>query len=128
MHRADGCSDCKSKLLVGMERLEFQLVLLKLHCVPGAWCWGIPGPFPGPTRECMGTEEPSAVEALCLGSVFNSPEVLGNGSQMRNGQSSLGELSCTPPKKQPTGSLHLGMVSSQSRCPDSQPSLSQADF
>lgn len=76
----------------------------------------------------MGTEEPSTVEALCLGFVFNSLEVLGNGSQMWNGQNSLGELSCTPPKKQPTGSLRLGMVSSQSPCPNSHSSPPQADF
>lgn len=54
-------------------------------------------------------QEPGDVQPC----VFTSLGVPGSGSQMCNGQSSLRERSCTPPRRQPTGSLHLGMVSAQ---------------
>ena len=76
----------------------------------------------------MGTEDPSTVQAFCLGFVITSPGVLGSGSQMWNGQSSMGVLSCTPPRKQPTGNLPLGMVSAQGHCPNLYTSLPYPDF
>lgn len=85
-------------------------------------------PFPGPMWKWMGTEDPSTVQAFCLGFVITSPGVLGSGSQMWNGQSSMGVLSCTPPRKQPTGNLPLGMVSAQGHCPNRYTSLPYPDF
>lgn len=111
-----------------MEPLEVQLVLPKLCCVSVTWLWRIPGTSLGPPESEREQRNQALLRPLCPGSVFNSLEVLGNGSQIWNGQSSLGERSCTPPRKRPTGSLRLGMVSSQSSCPNSHPSLPHAVF
>lgn len=55
MHRGDGCRD--SNKLVGMEILEFQLVLLKLHCVPVIWHWGMRGTLPWVHQRVNGSTE-----------------------------------------------------------------------